>query len=99
MMKSTIFAVLGLAAALTLAAPQKANAGVIIGVGVGRPAYGYVVAHPRPFFYAHPYAYAPGYVAPAYGFYGGFAPVHPWAHAWGRNDRFAYRGWRGGYRR
>ena len=105
MKKSTIFAVLGLAAALALASPQKANAGVIIGVGVGpryaRPAYGYVVAGPRPYgYYAGPYVYAPGYVSPAYGFYGRFGPDRRWAgREWVRNDRGAYRGWNRGYRR
>jgi hypothetical protein len=111
MKKSTIFAVLGLAAALALASPQKANAGVIIGVGVGpryaRPAYGYVVGYPRPYgYYARPYVYAPGYVRPAFGFYGRFGPDRRWAgrewvrNGWVRNgnDR-GFRGWDRGYRR
>ena len=76
-MKSSIFAVLGLAAAMSLFSPSQARAGVVIGVGVGpvcaRPVHGYVVANPRPYGY-----YAPAY--PVYGrFYGG--------GAWG------YRNW------
>ena len=92
----------GLAAALIFSAPQKANAGVFIGIGVApRPAYGYVVVHPRPYgYYAPPYAYAPGYARPAFGFYGRFGPDRRWVgREWVRHDRDDYRGWRSGYRR
>jgi hypothetical protein len=100
MMKSTLFALLGLAAVLTLASPPKANAAVVIGVGVGpvyhRPAYGYVVVPPRPYFYhAHPYAYAPAYV-PRVDFYAGhsYGDRH-WANGgWDYRTRRDYRGWR-----
>jgi hypothetical protein len=73
MTKPTVFALLGLALAITLASPSRASAGVVIGVGIGPvyapPAYGYVVVHPRPYFYPRPYVYTPGYVYPAYGYY------------------------------
>jgi hypothetical protein len=53
---------------MALITPPKANAEVVIGVGVGaRPAYGYVVARPRPYVYVAPapyVAYGPGYVRP-----------------------------------
>ena len=100
MMKSTLFVLLGLAAVLTLASPPKANAGVVSGVGVGpvyhRPAYGYGVVAPRPYFYhAHRYAYAPVYVPRA-----NFYPAHfygdrGWANrGWDHRVRGDYRGWR-----
>ena len=105
MMKRTVFAMLGLAFVLALASPPKAHAGVVIGVGVGpgfvsRPAYGYgyVVAHPRP-YYAYPYGYAPGYarpyyVPPAYGYYGHYGRDRDWdRRGWGHRDRDD-RGWR-----
>lgn len=69
MRKKMLLALFGLAAALALASPSKANAGVFVGVGVGPvypgPAYGYVVVHPRPYFY--PPGYAPGYAYPVWG--------------------------------
>ena len=75
MTKRSVLAILGLAIALTLVTPSKASAGVVIGVRVGpvvaRPAYGYVVVHPRP-YYARPHFYAPAYVYPAKAYYGGF---------------------------
>ena len=99
MMKSTLFALLGLATVLTLASPPKANAGVVIGVGVGpvypHP-YGYVVAPPRPYvYYAHPYAYGPAYVPRAYFAYGHFDRDRGWARRdWDHGFRGDYRGWR-----
>jgi len=97
MMKTTVFALLGLAAVLALANPPRANAGVVIGVGIGpvfpRPAYGYVVAPPRPYvYYAHPYArpyaYAPGYTYPPYVAYGHFDRDWRWDHrGWDHRDR------------
>ena len=100
MMKSTLFALLGLAAVLTLASPPKANAAVVIGVGVGpvyhRPAYGYVVVPARPYFYrAHPYVYAPAYVPRAYFYPGHFDGDWRWANRdWDHRVRGDYRGWR-----
>jgi len=102
MMKRIVFALLGLSVVLALASPPKAQAGVVIGVGVGpvfvpRPAYGYVAVHPR--LYAYPYGYAPvyahpHYVYPAYGYNGPAYRGGYWAHRDGRGY-----GWRGGYRR
>lgn len=64
MLKKTLFAVFGLAMALALATPEKAHAGVAIGVTVGgpvfvRPAYRpYVYVPPAPpVVYARPYWY------------------------------------------
>ena len=94
-MKRTIFAVIGLACVLALASPPKAHAGVVIGVGVGpvfvpRPAYGYVVVHPRR--YAYPYGYAPVYAPPyyappAYRYYGHYDRDRYWDRRdWDRRD-------------
>jgi len=98
-MKNTILALCGLVIAFALVAPPKANAQVAIGIGVGRPVYGYVA--PRAYVYAPaPYAaYAPDYVYP-YGY--AYAPyVYPsvvigggWyggGYGYGRGY-----GWRGG---
>jgi hypothetical protein len=96
MLKKTVLALFGLVFAMALITPPKANAEVVIGVGVGaRPAYGYVVARPRPYVYVAPapyVAYAPGYVYP---------PVYR-EHGWvGREYARPYRheerrgyGWR-----
>lgn len=95
MMKSTIFAMLGLAAVLALATPPRAHAGVVVGVGIGpvyaAPVYGYVAA-PRPYvYYPRPYAYAygPGYVYPGYRYYGRFDRDRDWDRdrRWDRRDR------------
>jgi hypothetical protein len=76
MTKRAIFAALSLAVAMVLAAPSKASAGVVVGVGVrvgpvvARPAY--VVAHPRPYaygYYSRPVVVAPAYAPPVAGFY------------------------------
>jgi hypothetical protein len=68
MLKKSVAALFGLVFAIALITPPKANAEVVVGVGVGvRPGYGYVVAGPRPQIYVAtaPYvAYAPGYVYP-----------------------------------
>jgi hypothetical protein len=68
MLKKSVAALFGLVFAVALITPPKANAEVVIGVGVGaRPAYGYVVARPHPYAYVAPapyVAYAPGYVYP-----------------------------------
>jgi hypothetical protein len=68
MIKKTVLALFSLVFAMALVAPPKANAAVVVGIGVGpRPAYGFVVAHPRPYVYVAPapyVAYGPGYVAP-----------------------------------
>ncbi|HEY1263040.1 MAG TPA: hypothetical protein VGF06_05915 [Terriglobales bacterium] len=74
MKKSALLLMLGLGAALLLAAPSKANAQVFIGVHIGpvapRPAY--VVVHPRPYprvYYRPRAVVAPVYVRPAPRFY------------------------------
>jgi hypothetical protein len=85
MKKTSLLIVLGLALVLSFAAAPKANAGVVIGFGVGVPsypvrAYGYV----GPRYYAPNYAptyYAPAYVGGAYVAPGpyvdyGYAPVY-----------------------
>ncbi len=67
--KSILFAVLGLAAALTVMTPSQAHAGVVVGIGVGpvvaRPYVAGPYAYygpPRPYVYAPAYAYSgPGY--------------------------------------
>ena len=86
MMKKTIFALLGLAAILTLVGPTQAQAAVVVGVRVGpvyaHPGYGYAYVHPRPFL---PYAYAPGYVYPA--------PY--WGRPYWRPRHYAYRAYVG----
>ena len=68
MKKWTLFAMLGLAAAMILATPSKANAEVFVGVRIGRvvPRPGFVVAvAPRPYY---PYGYRPRpvVIVPAY---------------------------------
>lgn len=106
MLKKTVFAMLGLAFVLALASPPKADAGVVVGVGVGpvfvpRPAYGYVAVHTRG-YYAYPYGYAPLYARPHYVYppYGYYGHVYRGGY-WGRPVARVYRGygWRGGYRR
>lgn len=74
MTKRTIFWVLGLAIAMMVATPSKANAQVFVAVHVGpvvpRPAY--VVVHPRPYpyaYYSRPVVIARPYVRPVAGFY------------------------------
>ena len=93
MKKKMLLALFGLAAALTFASPTKATAGVFVGVGVGpvyaRPAYGYVVVHPRPYVYAP--VYARGYVCPVWG--RGFYREGRWYPR-----AYAYRGYVGPHR-
>jgi hypothetical protein len=73
-MKRTLLAMFGLAMALSVAVPSRANAEVVVqfnvGPGYARPAYGYIYAHPSPYYYARPYAYAPANVYPSYGYRG-----------------------------
>lgn len=69
-MKRSLLAMFGLAIALSLATPSRANAEVVVqfnvGPGYARPAYGYSYAQPRPYYYSRPYGYAPDYVYPSY---------------------------------
>ena len=101
MFKKSLFAVFGLALALAFATPEKAHAGVAIGVTVGgpvvvaRPAYPYPYVYPRPvappaYVYGHPYWYRPG---PA--FYGPYYYNRPyWRHeAFERHEYWGHRGY------
>ena len=55
MLKKSVLALSGLVFAMALITPPKANAEVVIGVGVrAHPAYGYVVARPRAYGYSPP---------------------------------------------
>jgi hypothetical protein len=85
--KKSIVALFGLLFAITLITPPKANAAVVVGVGVGGPHVYVGVGRPdvRPYGYVAPaaygpapyVAYAPGYVYPrvvvglGYGYYYG----------------------------
>jgi hypothetical protein len=99
MFKKSLFAVFGLTLALAFASPERAHAGVAIGVTVGGPVYarpiyphGYV--YPRPVIYPPAYVYARPYPSPvAYGFYRG--PY--WRHE--RFERHEYCEHRGYYGR
>ena len=61
MKKTSLLTILGLALVLGFAAAPKANAGVVVGFGVGVPAYPV-----RAYGYVGPRYYAPGYYAPGY---------------------------------
>ena len=107
MTKKMVLAMFGLAIALAVASPVKANAEVAIGVNIGpvfaRPAYGYVYVHPRPYVYARSYGYAPVYVYPGYSarYYGRFDRDYRernYRNDWNRRDfadreRFEHRGY------
>jgi len=101
MFKKSLLAVFGLALALAFASPEKAHAGVAIGVTVGgpvvvaRPAYPYPYVYPRPvvyppaYVYAHPYCYRPGPV-----YYGRYYGRPYWRHeAFERHEHWEHRGW------
>ena len=105
MFKKSVLAVFGLALALAFATPEKAHAGVAIGVTVGgpvvvaRPAYPSPYVYPRPvvvppaYVYGRPYWYRPG---PA--FYGRYYYARPyWRHE--AFERYEYREHRGYDRR
>ncbi|MGA3125951.1 MAG: hypothetical protein ABSD13_04495 [Candidatus Korobacteraceae bacterium] len=94
MIKKTALALFSLLFALALITPPKANAEVVVGVGVApRPAYGYVVARHRPYAYVAPVpyvAYGPGYVYPpvvypnvvvGLGYAGGYARPYGYRYA------------------
>lgn len=87
MMNKMIFAALALAAALMLATPTPAHAGVVVGVGVGPvvgvrvgPVYGPAVVYPAR-VYPRPYVY----VAPA--------PRPYWRPYWHAHRYYEYRGY------
>src|SRR5579864_9583059 len=62
MFKKSLFAVFGLALALAFATPEKAHAGVAIGVTVGGPVVVARPAYPYPYVYPRPVVYPPAYV-------------------------------------
>jgi hypothetical protein len=72
--KKALLPLLGLAAAMIFAAPQKANAEVFVGINIGPvvPRPGYVVVAPRPYgyrYYPRPVYFAPPVVVRPYGGY------------------------------
>ena len=74
MKKTSLLMVLGLAVVLASAAAPKANAAVVVGVGIGGPVY----VHPvRTYGYIGPRYVAPGYVARPYFAPGPFVAVGP----------------------
>jgi hypothetical protein len=107
MFKKTLFAVFGLAMALAFASPEKAHAGVAIGVTVGpvyaRPVYPYAYVYPRPYAqayvyprpYAQAYVYPRPYVYPGPVVYGNYNRGPYWRHE--RFERHAYAEHRGYY--
>lgn len=73
MLKKALFAVFGMVLALAMVTPEKAQAGVAIGVTVGGPvmvgpAYPYAYVYPRPLPVPPPVLYARPYPGPV--FYG-----------------------------
>jgi hypothetical protein len=99
MFKKSLFAVFGLALALAFATPEKAHAGVAIGVTLGgpvvvaRPAYPYPYVYPRPIVYPPAYVYGrPYYRGPVY--YGHVYARPYWRHeAFERHEYFEHRGY------
>jgi hypothetical protein len=103
MLKKSLLAVFGLALALAFASPEKAHAGVAIGVTVGGPVvarpvgpyvYGYVGPVPCPPRYVYPRAYyypGPAYYGRVYGSpywrHEAFERHEYWEHHYDR-DRF-----------
>jgi len=88
MMKKMGLALFGLVVAFALAAPQKADAQVSVGIGVGLP--GYVVVQ-RPYYSAPAYYGGYAYAAPVYG--GGWYGYRDYRHEGWRDDR-RYEGYR-----
>ena len=77
MKKTSLLMVLGLAVVLASAAAPKANAAVVVGVGIGGPVY----VHPvRTYGYIGPRYVAPGYVVRPY-----FTPG-PFVGIWARSN-------------
>ena len=71
MFRRTLVAMFGLGLALALLTPEKAHAGVAIGVTLGgpvlvRPAYPYAYVYPRPVPVPAPVFYAPPYPRPIF---------------------------------
>jgi hypothetical protein len=101
MFKKSLFAGFGLALALAFATPEKAHAGVAIGVTVGgpvvdeRPAYAYAYVYPRPYVYPPAYVYArPYWHRPGPTFYGPYYGRPYWRHeAFERHEYLEHRGY------
>jgi len=90
-MKTTLLALLGLAAVLVLATPPQAHAGVFVGVRIGPPpAYGYAYVAPRPYIYP---VYRPLYT-PRWRAYPYYGPAAYWRHERWEHRRIADRGFR-----
>lgn len=89
MKKTLIFAMLGLAAMLTLASPTQASARVVVGVALGPVA---VVPHPVYHAYVYPRPYYPWAYGPVY-------PARYWGPYW-HPRVYGYRAYVGprGYR-
>jgi hypothetical protein len=109
MIKKSVLALFGLIFAIALATPQKANAQVAFGIGVGPVGVnvgpGYYGPYPN-CYYAPGYYYpnCAGYVAPysVGGYYGGFYGHRGYYGGrgyYGRGERFEHGGYRGGYAR
>jgi len=94
MKKTSLLLVLGLALVLASAAVPKANAGVIVGVGIGAPvypvrAYGYFgLRYFAPSYVARPY-YAGSYVGP----YVDFVPAPVYSRVYVAPAPVYYRHW------
>jgi hypothetical protein len=105
MFKKSLFVVFGLALALAFASPEKAHAGVAIGVTVGgpvyaRPVYPYAYVYPRPVPYPPAYVYPRPQVYPGPTFYGHVYTAPYWRHeAFERHEYFEHRGYYGRDRR
>jgi hypothetical protein len=70
------FAALALVGTLAIAAignPRPAEAGVVVGVGIGLPVAAYPPVVPvYPYYYGRGYFYRPGFIGYGYGFRGGY---------------------------
>lgn len=99
MFKKSLFAVFGLALALAFATPEKAHAGVAIGVTVGGPVVVARPAYPYPYVYPRPVVYPPSYVYGRPYWYHGpyYSRVYArpyWGHErFERHEYFEHRGY------
>jgi len=84
MKKTSLLLILGLAQILTSAAVPKANAGVVVGVGVGAPVY---VRPVRPY----PYVVPAPYIRPVP--YAAYVPAPVYPRVYVRPAPVYYRNW------
>lgn len=91
MLKKSLFAVFGLVMALAFVTPEKAHAGVAIGVTVGGP----VVVRPayRPYYYAPP-VYPPVVYARPYVYGGPVVYGHYYRDSYWRHEARERHEWR-----